>query len=156
MKILLTGSNGFVGKNIKLRMMGKYDIVSSDRTSLDLFDTKAVRDNLRAGQYDIVIHSANVNGSRKNHVSAYEILQGNLVMFYNLASCKDYFGRMIYFGSGAEFHSEQYIPFMDEGYLGVNIPTDAYGLSKYVMSMESEKDNNIYNFRLFGVFGPFE
>jgi GDP-L-fucose synthase len=33
-------------------------------------------------------------------------------MFFNIASCKDYFDKMIYFGSGAEFDPENWIPKM--------------------------------------------
>lgn len=156
MKILLTGSNGFIGKNIKLHLQDKYELFCPDRTQLNLFDTAAVKNFLRIEQFDLVIHAANVNGSRKIHATPYEILWGNILMFYNLVSCKESFGKMIYLGSGAEFDSSQYIPFMKEDYFGINIPQDAYGLSKYVMAKESEKTNNIYEFRLFGVFGPYE
>ena len=47
-----------------------------------------------------------------------------------------------------------YIPQMPENYFGQHIPVDPYGFSKYIMS--NLADSNIYDLRLFGVFGHYE
>ena len=64
---------------------------------------------------------------------------------------------MIHFGSGAEFGRDHYIPRMKEDYLGEHIPRDQYGFSKYIAARFTEAVNsNIYNLRLFAVFGKHE
>ena len=77
-------------------------------------------------------------------------------MFFNLEMCSDYYDKMIYFGSGAEYDMNHYIPLMQESYFGTYIPDDAYGFSKYVMSRVVEQSKNIYDLRLFGVYGKYE
>jgi GDP-L-fucose synthase len=77
-------------------------------------------------------------------------------MFFNITRCKDYFDKVIYFGSGAEFSRENWIPKMKEDYFDQYIPTDQYGFSKYIMTKYAQSSNNIYNLRLFGVFGKYD
>ena len=156
MKILLTGANGFIGRNIKEKIGSEYLLDSPEKAKLDLLNPESVKSVIKNGGYDIIIHSANINNSRKREVSSFSVLQGNLLMFYNLLKYREYFGKMIYFGSGAEFDVENYIPKMNENFFGQYVPKDAYGLSKYIMGKESEKDINVFNFRLFGVYGPYE
>ena len=63
---------------------------------------------------------------------------------------------MIYFGSGAEFSRKNWIPKMEENYYDKFVPTDQYGFSKYVMNKITEKSDNIYNLRIFGLFGKYD
>lgn len=40
--------------------------------------------------------------------------------------------------------------------LGRSVPIDYYGLEKYAMALHARASRNIYNLRLFGVFGRYE
>ncbi|MBF0520449.1 MAG: NAD(P)-dependent oxidoreductase, partial [Nitrospirae bacterium] len=80
----------------------------------------------------------------------------NLKMFFNLTRCGDAYGKMIYYGSGTEFDRKHWIPKMSEDYFDAHVPADDYGFSKYIMAKYTEKADNIYNLRLFGVFGKYE
>lgn len=86
----------------------------------------------------------------------YESLDGNLRMFFNLERCSGYYKRMYYFGSGAEYDMNHYIPNMKEEYFDTFVPKDSYGFSKYIMSKVCKQNNNIYDLRLFGVYGKYE
>lgn len=77
-------------------------------------------------------------------------------MFMGLESGKEYYGKMYYFGSGAEYGSDHYTPYMEESYFGRYMPRDSYGFSKFIMSKICDTTNNIYDLRLFGVFGKYE
>ena len=156
MKILLTGSGGFIGKNLKEGLCGKYDLVCSSSAQLDLRDTEAVERYVKQERFDVIIHGANVNSTRNQRTTAYESLDGNLRMFFNLERCKEYFGSMFYFGSGAEYDMEHYVPGMKEEFFDTYVPKDAYGFSKYVMSKACGQSQNIYDLRLFGVYGKYE
>jgi GDP-L-fucose synthase len=45
---------------------------------------------------------------------------------------------------------------MKEEYFDTYVPTDDYGFSKYIMSKLTDATSNIYDLRLFGVFGKYE
>lgn len=156
MRIFITGANGFIGKNLKELWSGKYDVCCPSSRELNLLNAELVWDYIQKGGFDIVIHAANTNLKRHNTLAGQSDLNDNLQMFFNLERCKDYYGKMYYLGSGAEYDMQHYIPCMKEEYFGTYIPKDSYGFSKYVMSRMCEQDNNIYDLRLFGVFGKYE
>lgn len=153
MKILLTGSTGFIGRNLKEAWESKYDLSAPLRQELDLLDDSAVEQYLREGRFDIVVHTANTNNV-VYQVNEYQLLDRNLRMFFNLKRCNTLYGKLYYFGSGAEYDMHHYIPRMPESYFGTHVPTDPYGFSKYIMSQAA--GGNIYDLRLFGVFGKYE
>lgn len=155
-KILITGSNGFIGKNLHEGLSKDYEIYAPSKYELDLLNTKNVEKYLKENKFNVIIHSANTNSTRDKNVTEFEVLDRNLRMFFNLEKCKSYFDRMYYFGSGAEYGINNYKPSMKENYFGKYIPSDPYGYSKYIMSKITEQDNNIYNLRLFGVYGKYE
>lgn len=155
-RILVTGSNGFIGKNLVEGLSKCYKIFAPKRNELNLLNKEEVYKYLNENKFDIIIHSANQNSTRNTLVSEYDILNRNLKMFFNLECCKNYYGKMYYFGSGAEYDMNNYVPMMQEKYFGKFIPSDPYGFSKYIMSKMAEQDNNIYDLRLFGVFGKYE
>lgn len=153
MKILLTGSTGFIGRNLKETWAGRYNLYTPGHQELDLLDTCKVERYLKAEQFDVVIHAANTNNFRRQ-ADRYAVLDRNLRMFLNLERCRDLYGKLYYFGSGAEYDMRHYIPLMPENYFGTHVPQDPYGLSKYTMARLA--DGNIYDLRLFGVFGRYE
>ena len=156
MKILITGGTGFIGRNLKEQLSEKYLVYAPERNSLDSTQLVQLQHYLKDNNFDIVIHSANINTTRNKLTTPYDALDGNLRMFFNLEQCKEYYGKMYYFGSGAEYDMQHYIPDMKESYFGTHIPKDPYGFSKYIMSKTCENSSNIYDLRLFGVYGKYE
>ena len=152
MKILITGAHGFIGRNLTEKLQDKYFIETPGRAQLNLLDCEAVESYLKYNEFDIIIHTATTNKT----MLSYEILEGNLQMFFNLERCRKLYGKMYYMGSGAEYGMEHYIPNMKEEYFGTNIPKYTYGFSKYIMSKICEQNENIYDLRLFGVYGKHE
>lgn len=154
-KILLTGSGGFIGKNLKEHLQKKdYELLAPDHAELDLMDETAVFNYLRSnGTFDTVIHSANINMQAS---TGYDILNSSLRMFYNLEKNKAFFGRMYYLSSAAEYDRKKLPAMVREDFFGTYIPADSYGFTKYVMHKETEKDNHIYGLSLFGVYGKYE
>ena len=155
MKILLTGATGFIGRNIKEQWTGRYDLYAPDRKMLNLLDTANVNHYLEENKFDVIIHTANTNDF-KEQLTPFEILNNNLRMFYNLEKNSHLYGKMFYFGSGAEYDSQHYIPKMKEDYFGRFLPKDPYGFAKYTMSKIAQNSHNIYDLRLFGVYGKYE
>lgn len=155
-RILLTGANGFIGKNLMEGLEHKYEVFAPQREELDLRNTENVCEFLQKNNFDIIIHSANTNNTRNRNTSHYDVLSNNMRMFFNLERNKHLYGKMIYFGSGAEYGADYYIPRMNEEYFDSYIPTDSYGFSKYMMSKNCRHKDNIFDLRLFGVYGKYE
>ncbi len=155
MKVLVTGKNGFIGRNLA-ENLSMYDLTVLGRSELDLLDMDAVEAYLRQNYFDVILHTANVNTTRNSDTTPYASLDGNLRMFYNLERCSCYYGKMYYFGSGAEYDMRHYIPDMKEEYFDTHVPADPYGFSKYIMSKSCHRSGNIYDLRLFGVYGKYE
>ncbi len=157
MKILITGGNGFIARNLVEQLNKEYDITALTSKELNLLDSIHVFDYIKTNKFDVVIHTATYDAAPKHSTKDQsKVLENNLKMFFNIARYKDYFGKMIYFGSGAEFGRENWIPKMRESYFDTHIPTDQYGFSKYLMTKHALSSSNIYNLRLFGVFGKYD
>lgn len=137
-------------------MENKHQILAPNSSELNLLDTEQVEQYLKIEKIDILIHTANANNTRKKNVTPYDSLNNNLRMFYNLERCNAYYDKMYFFGSGAEYDMNHYIPSMKEEYLGTYIPQDSYGFSKYIMSKTAKTSGNIYDLTLFGVYGKYE
>lgn len=157
MKILITGGNGFIARNLFEQLNGEYNILSANKQELDLLDAGKVFDYIKSNRFSVIIHTATYDAAPKHSTrDPAKVLENNLKMFFNIARCKDYFDKMIYFGSGAEYSREHWMPKMKEDYFNQYVPTDQYGFSKYVMTKYALLNNNIYNLRLFSVFGKYE
>lgn len=158
MKVLITGGSGFVGKNVKesLEKAGGYTICAPSSTELDCLDVTAVTRCLESGNYDYVLHFAAYGDAVKKDRDHTKILEYNLRMYHNFAINADKFGRMIYTGSGAEYGKNRPITNVREEEKGAYVPVDPYGLFKYTVDELTAHSHNIYNLRLFGIFGKHE
>lgn len=155
-KIFLTGVTGFIGRNLKELFDGKYEIIAPRHDELDLLDSEKVEQFLKKNQLDVVIHSSTHDASRNSKKDLTLVFHNNLRMFFNIARLNRYYGRMFYFGSGAEYDKEHYIPKMKEEYFDTHVPNDDYGFSKYISAKFILASENIYDLRLFGCFGRYE
>ena len=157
--ILITGSTGFIGKNLAEFLEGKkeYDLLRPSHSQLELLDPEKVSEFVEGNSIDVIVHCAAVGGTRK---TAYDkgktdVVAKNLRMFFNIARCLGK-ARMVHLGSGAEYGREHCKPRVKEEFFDAHVPEDAYGFSKYVCSKYIEKADNLVCLRPFGVFGRYE
>ena len=150
-RILLTGGSGFIGKNIRdfYKNSEEYEVVAPSSRELNCTDKDSVYECLKNGHFDYVLNFA----VPKNDDI---MLDNGLRMYLNFAEHSNLFSRMICTGSGAEYDKRFPICSVTEDELGKRIPADSYGLMKLTVNRLIEKSENIYNFRLFGIFGKYE
>jgi UDP-glucose 4-epimerase len=156
MKVLVTGGSGFIGRNIKESYLSqKYTIVAPSRAELDCSDDKSVETFFKKQSFDVVIHSATKPGHRNaNDLS--NLFLTNSRMMFNLLKHQGSWGKLINMGSGAIYDMQNYIPKMPESYFGTHIPKDEHGYNKYIFGKVLPSLHNVYDFRIFGIFGKYE
>jgi nucleoside-diphosphate-sugar epimerase len=139
MKILITGANGYIGKSIYHAFKDKYEVTTISRKDFDLIDRESTKNYLKDKYFDVIIHCAIFGGGRLKEDDV-DVLDNNLIMYYNLLENKDSFNKFITFGSGAELYSQH----------------TNYGLSKHIIRKSLLEKENFYNIRIFGVFNENE
>ena len=154
-KVLITGGSGFIGRNLVEELGSRYQIAAASSSELNLLDEDAVREYLRNGHFDAVVHTATTRSNRRTGAPD-DMLDRNCRMYFNLARNRTLFGRMLHLGSGAEYSRAGLPPQVSESYFDTHVPTDPYGFSKYICTKHAETQENIYVLRLFGVFGKYE
>lgn len=154
--ILILGATGFIGRNLKEHFQNNtnYIVLYPAHNELDLCSEKMVSAYLREHKVDIIFHCAIFSPKKENDEC--EIIEKNLQMFLNLEKNQDKYQKMFYLGSGAEYGKQDHIVKAKEIEIGSRIPQSRYGLSKYVIGELIEHSSNIYNLRIWGMFGKYE
>ena len=125
MKILITGGNGFIARNLFEHLNNEYTVLSCNSKELNLLESSKVAKFIRKKNFDVIIHTATYDAAPKHSTKKpSKVLEYNLKMFFNIVRFNDYFDKMIYFGSGAEFSRDNWIPRMKEDYFDKHVPTD--------------------------------
>jgi len=151
-KILITGSNGYVARNLA-KNLSDYDLTLTNRTSLNLLDAKSVKNFFEHKFFDVVIHTATSGGSRLKEDSS-DVFYENCLMHQNILNNASFFDRYISFGSGAELDRRYDIdPSAD---IKSAYPIDPYGMSKNFIAKSGLLYPNFYNLRIFNVFNHDE
>lgn len=151
----MTGATGFIGRNVAERFSANHQVTMPARRELNLLDGAAVRSYLEKRRFDAVIHAATERSNRAVG-SAPDLFVRNCRMFFNLVRNQHAFGRMIFLSSGAVYDRACVPPLVTEEQFDERVPSDDYGFSKYVCAKSIRGDQEIYELRLFGVFGPYE
>ena len=155
-KILLTGGNGFIGKNIQESFLSQqYDLVAPRSFELDLSDTSAVDAYFKKHSFDTVIHAA-VKPGHRNAKDPTNLFYTNMRMFENLARNADKFGKLINLGSGAIYDISADNRMVTEEEIGLRCGKDEHSFCKYVMHKRLETLPKAVDLNIFGIFGKYE
>lgn len=154
--ILLTGGSGFIGRNIRESFLNdKYQIIAPSSKELNLWDVDCVDSFFNMHTIDVVIHAA-VKPGHRNAKDPSNLLYTNTRMFFNLERHKEEYEKMLVLGSGAIYDMSCYRPKMKEEEWLEHIPADDHGYCKYICEKTIEHSSNIYDLRIFGIFGRYE
>lgn len=155
-KILLTGGNGFIGKNILESFLGgKYEIVAPRSFELNLIDTDCVDEYFRDKYFDVVLHAATKPGHR-NAKDLTNLYESNIKMFENLANHKSKFAKFINFGSGAIYNTSKDITNAKEEQRYDSMGEKDHDKCKFVIAKKIDELDNFVDLNIFGIFGKYE
>lgn len=142
-KAIITGSKGFIAKNLLREIDGKYDILFIDE---DIFDkqnwNEVLRSLIQKFNPNVVFHIGACSDTSETDVN---YMMTRNYEFTRILSdyCLEYNCKMIYSSSAANY--------------GINnlYPSNLYGWSKYVAEQYVIKNGGIA-LRYFNVYGPLE
>lgn len=152
MNILLTGSGGFIGKNLKSYLADKYELLTPRSYELNLTDAQAVKKYFNENKIDFIIHCATTGGNR-DIPDKDTTVEDNLAMVENILKYKEENTRVILFGSGAMYGKSRNLNKVKEDKIGSFIPEDLYGKSKMLIAEKIKSRNDVLMLNIFACYG---
>lgn len=148
----MTGSGGFIGKNLKSYLKDKYELLTPRSYELDLTNTSAVKSYFENYDIDFVIHCGSIGGARGIQDKDTTI-EDNLLMVDNILNFKKPDTRVILFGSGAMYDKSRNLHKVKESQIGEVIPYDLYGKSKLLIAEKIKNRNDVLMLNIFACYG---
>lgn len=165
-KILVTGSNGFVGKNLVQYLETKgYNIVPTTSKDCNLLDYEATKDLINHVAPDCIVHlAATCGGIGINARLPFEFMNENLVMGMNLINATPTsIRKFIMVGSVCAYPKFTPVPFKeDDLWNGYPEETNApYGIAKktlieLLLAANKELNFNCVNLMPSNMFGKYD
>lgn len=151
-KILLTGSSGFIGQNLKRGLQNDYALLAPRHSELDLRDAEVVRAFFAENTVDFIIHCGSTGGARGVQ-DADTTITDNLSMVDHILSAKQADTPVILFGSGAMYGKTRSLHKIKEDELGAYVPEDFYGKSKMMIAQNVKDRPDITCLNIFACYG---
>lgn len=148
MRILITGAAGFIGKNLAESFSKTDNVFCPARNEIDVRDAVLIGRYIKKNRIDTIIHAAVASGDHS--------FIDNVRMHVNILTLARHVDKVLYFGSGAEYSKTRNLNKVNETEFGKVIPSDQYGMAKYICNSLNSNQRNIINLRLFGVYGKYE
>lgn len=146
--LLVTGSNGFVGRRFKewtSRKLSEYHVLFPASSEMNLLDYASTEGYLKRHSVDIVIHMAAIHGGVElSQNQPLKLLEENTAINMNIvkASIQNKVDKFITFGSSCSYGLQSPLP-ISEDYLWHERPENTYGTAKLVMLEQLRAQNNM-------------
>ena len=154
--VLLTGSGGFVGKNLKEYFQDRFNLICPRSFELDLTNDSSVKTFFDTyPKIDFIIHCASTGGARGS-IDPVTCEADNLKMVTNLLETKDKSTKLLLFGSGAAYSKNRNLHKVKESQIGEVIPQDQYGKSKMHIAQLAQSRDDMLCLNIFACYGKYE
>jgi len=156
MNVLVTGSEGHIGKSIASLQIEGVKFFNGCRKTINLFDKFILKEYILNNKIDVIIHCA-IEGGKRGLKDNSDNFYNNLLMAENILNSVSFVDKIINIASGAEFDRQIDIANCNEEEIFNRCPLDYYGLSKNIIAKRfASKNSNTYNIRAFGCFDENE
>ena len=151
MKVLLTGANGFVGKNIFQQLKENHTVIPVfGKKDFDLTDEEQCETLIKEFRPDTVVHLAgSVGGIKANMMFPGDFIYENLKMGMNMIhqSSRNHVSKFILVGTVCSYPKYTTVPFREEDFwFGYPEETNApYGVAKKALGEMLKAYCNQYN-----------
>ncbi len=152
MNILLTGSGGYIGSNLKPAFEAEHVLFAPRSFELDLTNTASVKKYFDDKNIDVIVHCSSVGGVREK-IDSPETVELNLLMVENLLESKSNSCKFITFGSGAMYGKCRNLHRVSEEQIGDFEPVDLYGKSKLLIAKKINQRRDALCLNIFGCYG---
>ena len=149
--LLLTGSGGFVGGNLK-KIFNEYKIFSPRSFELDFTNENLVASFFNEHDADLIIHCGSI-GSARGLQDKDTTVEDNIKMVDNILKYKNKDTYTVLFGSGAMYGKQRPLKKVSEDEIGKVVPYDLYGKSKVLISEMVDKRADVLCLNIFGCYG---
>ena len=153
MNILISGGNSFICKSIYSKLLQKHNVCAPFHKDIDFTNFDQIKNLLSNYSFNFIINSAIRGGRRIKEDNATDFYENNLIL-ENLLYFQNKYNKLIVFSSGAEFDRKNNI-FNKKETENNFIPTDFYGLSKYIQTQRVRGNDKVILLRLFNIFGEY-
>jgi GDP-L-fucose synthase len=155
-KILFTGGNGFIGRQI-IPLLEKegWEIIRPRSYQVRLEDPGEVDSLFLDERYYAIIHGA-IIGGRRGIEDGPNVFYKNMSMFENIFRHVEKTELFINLDSGASYGRPAPVEQPSPHHFGLVIPRDNYGFSKYCIAKRVLNHPKGINLRVFGCFGSYE
>jgi len=159
MRIIVTGSEGLVGKNLVKRLVHLgHDVSGMDLvTGTDLNDTDLLEATMQQIMPEVICHLAANAAEARGQVSPVDMIHNNINIFANTmkAAINAKVKKFIYTSSVAVY-GEANVPYKEDG---LTIPKDVYGVNKLACEQILKIMAKVYGFnyvifRPHNIYGP--
>ena len=150
--VLITGSGGFIGKNLKEYLKEEYNLLTPRSFEVDFVNSATVKKYFEENKIDFIIHCASVGGAR-GIADKDTTVEDNLAMVDNILKYKTENIRVILFGSGAMYGKSRNLHKVKESEVGVFEPQDLYGKSKMLIAEKIKDRKDVLMLNIFACYG---
>lgn len=154
--ILITGSGGFIGQNLKKYFINNYNLLTPRSYELNLIDSEAVKKYFENhNEIEYIIHCGSIGGYR-GLADKDTTVEDNLLMVDNILKFKNNNTKVILFGSGAMYDKSRDLHKVKENEIGKIEPSDLYGKSKLLIAEKIKNRKDAAMLNIFGCYGKYE
>lgn len=129
MKILVTGADGMLGKDLRAVLSRDPDVLYVNRSGMDVTDLDRVRDMMSRYKPVVVVHTAAMTDVDGCETAPWDAFRSNAVGAQNVAlACMEVDSALLYVSTDFVFNGEKGGPYAE---WDVADPVNVYGQSKY-------------------------
>lgn len=146
MSVLVTGANGFLGRNLIGKLEKDYaekSFLSPNSAELNLLDYQSVNQYIKKNDVDEIIHlAARMAGIGELTKNPLPYLEQNLILNYNVvhSAIENNVKRFVTLGSSCGYNNDTPLPMREESFWQLK-PENTYGICKLVLLEHLQAQN---------------